>query len=646
MLISCSESVDFQKNTQSIEGSEQATGTEEPIVNNETPVDPADDGEGGNPPVIQFFQPTLQLNKGAIYTNNHNVEVDLAVANVTEMYITNDPTCAQGGEWVAYAQESDWALVQLNQEAAVYGKVKYINGAISRCVSDSIIHDSIPPTIEYNEMPTPIANYNNGAFAFTISDNLSGVAASTCQLDNDLVMDCTTNYAANELTEGNHSLNIRAVDRAGNAAANPYPWMIDTIAPVVTLTDVPDPMTMDTDELITFNVVEDGSGLQEVICYLDNSIVPCPILGTINLQALTLGPHNIRVVATDNANNSGEDSYAWTVEAPPLCQPETYQQADFTREALDILFVVDSSYSLDTEREAIANAIDLFVRELPENTDFQIGLIFGHATTSHTGRLFRSNGSEPRVISSDLTTEEVSDLLLAKFARTPQDNPMDGGEAMLYSLHAMLNGNRFADAQNEGFFREDAALSVVFVTDENDICARFPDGVVPVRDNEDKELPAFANYCVEPEVSAETVYQELLDLQAGRPLLVAGIYYSDVDNVPSGGENEFGYGISDIVELNGGLSANLGAPSGIDDGLAAIGQLSRQKLELETEFAITQVPEDLSQIQVYVDGALVPHEFIAPNTVRIAFDDAGTAESEIVISSCPEDDDESSVAAL
>jgi len=43
--------------------------------------------------------------------------------------------------------------------------------------------------------------------------------------------------------------------------------------------------------------------------------------------------------------------------------------------------------------------------------------------------------------------------------------------------------------------RPDAALAIVFVSDENDICYRYPASITPVVDGDKLEAPAFIRDC-------------------------------------------------------------------------------------------------------------------------------------------------------
>ncbi|MCB0363683.1 MAG: hypothetical protein KDD35_13230, partial [Bdellovibrionales bacterium] len=108
--------------------------------------------------------------------------------------------------------------------------------------------------------------------------------------------------------------------------------------------------------------------------------------------------------------------------------------------------------------------------------------------------------------------------------------------------------------------------------------------------------------------------------------------------VPSGDEDEVGYGYTDIISLNQGLAVDI--LSDIGKGLAKIGDLVTMKLNLKTSFSISnseivdcafQVIPD--SIEVKIDNTIVPHVF-RPSICEVQIDvaDAGRANSRVLIS--------------
>lgn len=348
------------------------------------------------------------------------------------------------------------------------------------------------------------------------------------------------------------------------------------------------------------------------------------------------------------------------VAAPPVapsCFNERFVQpeGEITRK-IDLLFVTDTSGSLDYERRAIADGIDAFVGALPAEVDYRIGVMGAHGSRSaHSGRLYK-HGPDPHVLDSmQMGLSEIRSKLRTKLMGVPSDRHSDGGEMGLYAITRAMDHGPMTSSRAKGFFREDAALAVVFIADENDICASFPEGVTPVPDPEGGEASARARDCTrrapawfedgvqvsgayDETITPESVLVKLRKLQgwkdgkAGRPLLVAGIVYNRAETVPADGENELGYGYLDLIRLANGVSVDL-AEGHYNEGLSTIGSLATVKLNAVTEFTLARPEIDPATIQVQVDGQAVEFTYLPePNEVQLSY--AGGSRSVVDINYC------------
>tara|TARA_Y100000590_G_scaffold468173_1_gene649839 strand:+ start:2000 stop:3874 length:1875 start_codon:yes stop_codon:yes gene_type:complete len=306
-------------------------------------------------------------------------------------------------------------------------------------------------------------------------------------------------------------------------------------------------------------------------------------------------------------------SYVEPPELPPQCTYERYTQpASTITKKLDLLFITDTSGSLNEERAAIAQGIESFLDALPEDVDSRIAVMLAHGSQSaYSGKLWQE-GTEPVVLSSDvLSRTELKDLLLQKLGHVASDGASDGGEEGLFSLQKLLSSNEFSEAQSHGFFRDDAAVMIVFIADEQDICAEYPDGVTPVVDAQHIEPVAKANDC--GDVSPESVYQSLQNTLEDRPLVVGGVVYNQLRTVPSGGENEYGYGYIDLIRIAGGASIDL-ADSDYAPGLSSLGSLATVKMNLVSDFEV-KGDFDESSLQVWRNGSPAAYVYSSENSV-------------------------------
>ncbi len=311
-----------------------------------------------------------------------------------------------------------------------------------------------------------------------------------------------------------------------------------------------------------------------------------------------------------------------------------YQPNQELTKKLDILFVTDTSGSLDTERSAIANGIGNFISQLSSTADYQIAVTLAHGPkSSRFGQLYKA-ATEPTVLrSKELSISNIRTHLEKKLTSIQTDADTDGGEAGLLSLNKAMDAVRLAEIRAaHGFFRNDAALAIVFVSDENDICAVYPAGVTRVYDPEGKELPAFNNYCKD-KLNASTVYSRLLAVQGTNPLLLSAIVYSNKATVVKAGENEFAYGYSDIVGLANGKMVDIAA-NDIPTGLADIGKAAALKMTLRTDYKLSYLNVDASTITAEVDSVKSKFSFDAGNNLLRLLSNTGKADSKVVLSYC------------
>ncbi|MCB0343238.1 MAG: hypothetical protein H6626_05995 [Pseudobdellovibrionaceae bacterium] len=340
---------------------------------------------------------------------------------------------------------------------------------------------------------------------------------------------------------------------------------------------------------------------------------------------------NQAIDRTLNPPVSGPPNLSYPPDGP-FCYSEMQLQpdAEITKK-IDVLFVVDTSGSLVEERDEIGDGVDALLGALPADVDAQFGVMLAHVG-SRSGRLYRRYSDKPYVLNAaNHSSEELRTILRDRMRLVATENETDGGEAGLYSLNEAFSEANLLESVGHGFFREDAALAVVFVADENDICARYPQGVVPVVDPNNKEIPAFNRYCAN--ITPESVLAQVRAHQGERPSVVAGIIYHEQSDFPAVGENEIGYGYLEMIRMANGVAIDL-AGNHIHQGLDQIGLLATKKLNLKTEFPLSRLDFDMSSLQVLVDGEPADHNYNADvNEVHLT-GYAGVENSEIRISYC------------
>ncbi|MEK7358526.1 MAG: hypothetical protein AAB250_18925 [Bdellovibrionota bacterium] len=122
-------------------------------------------------------------------------------------------------------------------------------------------------------------------------------------------------YPIANMTDGPHSLKIRARDRAGNYSAETnVQWVIDTTAPVLALAANVGPFSNTTSASFTFSGTDGGAAITKFDCYFDNVLIPAcasPVARS-NLQD---GSHTFRFIGYDAAGNaSSPTSFSFVVD--------------------------------------------------------------------------------------------------------------------------------------------------------------------------------------------------------------------------------------------------------------------------------------------------------------------------------------------
>lgn len=350
------------------------------------------------------------------------------------------------------------------------------------------------------------------------------------------------------------------------------------------------------------------------------------------------------------------------------CITEKYQQpGSIITRKLDVWIITDSSSSMDEEREQLANGITNYISRMPTGTDVQFAVSLAHGPTSwFSGRLYKSDYKDPNekfvISTSSYSNTQIQYWLRRKLLyrqndyavrawddsgnpisgqalrNLPTDYDADGGEAGLFSaLEAIrpysTSPSRYESIQTlssipgeKNFFREDAALAVIFISDENDICYLDPS----VADPDNLEAPFNSRYCAG--VTAQSVLQRLQVVRKSLPLYVSSIIYNNRSRIPAGPENGVGLGYNLITQQAGGSIIDI-TQSSIASGLQNIGSLTSTRLNLRQDFILKYKNVDSATIQAKVDGTARSHSYSGTtNTVHLPY--AGAANSLVDIYYC------------
>lgn len=258
--------------------------------------------------------PSLAINNGDAYTTSASVNLSLAAAGASEMYLSNDPMCSTGGSWQSFTANRNWTLVDLNQNTFVYAKFRNAYGSETSCVSDFIFHDDTAPVAVFNTVPNNISRGDNLLFVFSSIENESGTRSYYCSLDSAALQDCGNSITYNALADGPHSLTLMVVDNAGNTSnTEVFHWIVDNTSPILNLLSSPNTLTNNTIASFEFSA-QDPNGVEKYLCKLDTGpFSQCN--SPIQYSNLSAGLHNFSVKAVDIAGNvSHAIDYTWQID--------------------------------------------------------------------------------------------------------------------------------------------------------------------------------------------------------------------------------------------------------------------------------------------------------------------------------------------
>lgn len=227
---------------------------------------------------------------------------------------------------------------------------------------------------------------------------------------------------------------------------------------------------------IVYDIIPGTSPVTSIVCQVDGKPVPCSIDGdTITITDGTIGDHNLEIIVVDAENQQVQDNVDWTVHQS-FQKVKTPVAVKKKQGPVDILFVVDNSKSMQKEQSNMANRISNFIERV-NGLDWRLAIITTdildkNKTQLSDGRFIKfPNGNY--YITSSLSAEEAK-FQFGKTIQRPEfgDYREMGIKATYRALQRGLspkqNDSIYKDSINAGFFRKDAALAVIVLSDEEE----------------------------------------------------------------------------------------------------------------------------------------------------------------------------------
>lgn len=227
-------------------------------------------------------------------------------------------------------------------------------GNISQPITTAFIVDLTAPTVMFNKTPSLITNQTASEFIFSGADQLSGIDHLECRIDAAMDWETCTSPINRVMAAGTHNISIRSLDKAGNVSIEAkYNWKIDTTAPTVTITKMPNPYTNSVTATFEFTGMDNGQPITKFECTIDAGTVSgagAACASPLNVAHLTAGPHEFSVVGVDSAGNrSSPTVYKWIIDLtlPTVSLTQTPGKNSSSKNAEFIFTAQDTSSGID-----------------------------------------------------------------------------------------------------------------------------------------------------------------------------------------------------------------------------------------------------------------------------------------------------------
>lgn len=345
-------------------------------------------------------------------------------------------------------------------------------------------YDNGAPQIEIVTGPDLITRMFDASFTLHASDSLSSVAQVLCRLDGAVDYTSCPSPTAPVFTglgEGRHTLQVRAVDAAGNfsSSSDPksrYDWLIDATGPMISYSKVP-PSKSSTSDTFTaeFSVTDDFSAVKSVTCKLNGAQEACSTSTVRKFSNLPVGSYTFEVTAVDNAGNTSVDTKTFVIEE--LGVQKNQQVTIATRNKADILIVIDNSGSMEPEQKNMAQRFATFIDEL-KNLDWQLAIITTDVSSDSVrrdGRFLEFSGmSGTYILKSSMDATAVRTAFANTIQRPLYNGQGEGSgfeqgiKASYRAIQRSQDSSTTVNDPNRAFFRSDAALSIIVVSDDGE----------------------------------------------------------------------------------------------------------------------------------------------------------------------------------
>lgn len=165
------------------------------------------------------------------------------------------------------------------------------------------------PVVTINSMSPSVSLTSVTSFSSSFSSQTG--TSFLCSLDNGPYLNCQSPYSIQNLSEGNHSFSVKALNSGGESVPASHFWTVDSTPPVISLDSVTplEAITASNVVIVQFS----SSETVNYFCSMDGGLF-APCLSPY-LQAVSEGSHSLEIYALDVAGNQSTSiQHSWVVD--------------------------------------------------------------------------------------------------------------------------------------------------------------------------------------------------------------------------------------------------------------------------------------------------------------------------------------------
>ncbi|WP_158617679.1 Ig-like domain-containing protein [Corallococcus sp. CA049B] len=262
-------------------------------------------------------------------------------------------------------------------------------GNVSPSTSVTFSVDLVAPDTVLTASVLAVTSNRDASFEFTSNES---TVTFECRFDAGTFAPCTSPQTRTDLADGTYTVQVRAVDAAGNVDPTPatFTWTVDTTAPDTFIRS--GPAANDAPNPATFDLDSDETGVTYACSLDDGPFTSCadPAVFTV-----TSGPHTLAVRATDAAGNVDESPATWSWSATDDADNDGLTDAEEAQHGTD-------PRNADTDGDGLSDGVEVHsgrTDPLDDDSDDD-GVLDGNEDANHDG-ITQDSETDPTLADSD-----------------------------------------------------------------------------------------------------------------------------------------------------------------------------------------------------------------------------------------------------